>query len=182
MAKMRIILLVVLLLTAIAGVLYYLNSESAATFPGVSGYGDIAALPEAAHQPRKGAKVVFDITADAKPGDVNKGLEKTARLLNLYAGAGLAEREIKVTVVLHGEATKAVLNDKAYAGRFDGKENPNLPLIRELRKAGVEVFVCGQALNSKKYQADEVAPEATVALSAMTVLINKQAEGYVLIP
>jgi intracellular sulfur oxidation DsrE/DsrF family protein len=182
MTNTRVIFIVALLLTASAGALYHMNSEPAAKFPGVVGYGDIALLPEAAHQPRKGAKVVFDITADAKPGDVNKGLEKTARLLNLYAGAGLPERDLKVTVVLHGEATKSVLNDKAYAGRFDAKENPNLPLIRELRKAGVEVFVCGQALNSKKYQADEVAPEAIVAVSAMTVLINKHAEGYVLIP
>jgi intracellular sulfur oxidation DsrE/DsrF family protein len=182
MSNTRILIIVVGLLAATAGAVYYLNTEPVVTYPRIAGYGDIASLPEAAHQPRKGAKVVFDITADAKPGDVNKGLEKTARLLNLYAGTGLPERDLKVTVVLHGEATKSVLNDKAYAGRFDAKENPNLPLIRELRKAGVEVFVCGQALNSKKFQADEVAPEATIAVSAMTVLINKHAEGYVLIP
>jgi intracellular sulfur oxidation DsrE/DsrF family protein len=182
MTNTRIILLVVLLLAATVSAIYFLNSDQVVPYPRIAGYGDIASLPEAAHQPRKGTKVVFDITADAKPGDVNKGLEKTARLLNLYAGAGLPERDLKVTVVLHGEATKAVLNDKAYAGRFDAKENPNLPLIRELRKAGVEVFVCGQALHSKKFQAYEVAPEATVAVSAMTVLINKQAEGYALIP
>ncbi len=41
---------------------------------------------------------------------------------------------------------------------------------------------CAGRLNTKKYQADEVAPDVTVALSALTVLINKQAEGYVLIP
>ncbi len=78
MTNTRIVLISALLLAATAGVIYYLNSESAASFPGVVGYGDIAMLPEAAHQPRKGAKVVCDITADAKPGDVNKGLERPA--------------------------------------------------------------------------------------------------------
>jgi len=46
-------------------------------------------LPRAAEQPGKGAKAVFDITADAEPGEVNKGLEQVARLLNLYGAAGL---------------------------------------------------------------------------------------------
>ena len=46
-------------------------------------------MPRAAEQPRKGAKAVFDITADAKPGEVNQGLERVARLLNLYGAAGL---------------------------------------------------------------------------------------------
>ena len=46
-------------------------------------------MPRAAEQPRKGAKAAFDVTADAKPGEVNKGLEQVARLLNLYGAAGL---------------------------------------------------------------------------------------------
>jgi intracellular sulfur oxidation DsrE/DsrF family protein len=182
MANSRILIIVIGLLAATAGVAYYLKTEPTVTYPRIAGYGDMVSLPEAAQQPRKGAKVLFDLTADAKPGDVNKGLVRTARLLNLYAAAGLPDHDVKVTVVLHGEATKAVLSDKAYAARFDAKDNPNLPLIRELKKAGVEVFVCGQSLNSKKYQAEEVAPEVTVAVSALTVLINKQAEGYVLVP
>jgi intracellular sulfur oxidation DsrE/DsrF family protein len=182
MANSRILVVVIGVLAVAAGAVYYFKTTSEPAYPRITGYGQVNLLPEAAHQPRKGAKVMFNVTADAKPGDVNKGLERAARLLNLYAGAGLPDHDIKMTVVLHSEATKAVLADKPYAARFDAKVNPNLPLIREFKKAGVEVFVCGQSLNSKKYPADEVAPEVTVALSAMTVLINKQAEGYVLVP
>ena len=182
MINPRILVAIALILFACAAAFYFLRSEPEAGYPRIAGYGDVVILPEAAHQPRKGAKAVFDLKADAKPGEVNKGLERVARLLNLYAGTGHSTHDIKITLVLHGDATKSVLLDKAYASRFDAKENPNLPLIRELKKAGVELFVCGQALATKNYPAGDVTPEATVAVSAMNVLIDKQADGYALIP
>ena len=151
-------------------------------YPLVSGHGGVVPLPRAAEQPRKGAKAVFDITADAKPGEVNKGLEQVARLLNLYGAAGLKARDVKIAAVLHGEADKAVLSDEAYAARFKLRANPNLPLIRDLKKAGVEVFVCGQSLHDLGFKAEEVAEEVPVADAAMLVLVNKQAEGYAYIP
>src|SRR6266403_5742500 len=78
-------------------------------YPLVPGHGGVVSLPRAAEQPRKGAKAVFDITADAKPGEVNKGLEQVARLLNLYGAAGLTARDVKIAAVCHGAADKAVL-------------------------------------------------------------------------
>ena len=36
-------------------------------YPLVPGHGGVVPLPRAAEQPRKGAKAVFDITADASP-------------------------------------------------------------------------------------------------------------------
>src|ERR1700722_4962976 len=78
-------------------------------FPIIPNVGGVVPLPNAAEQPRKGAKVVFDVTADAKPADLNKGLERVARLLNLYGSAGLKSSDVKIAVVMHGEATKSVL-------------------------------------------------------------------------
>ena len=49
-------------------------------------------------------------------------------------------------MVMHGEATKPALSDAASKERFGVERNPNLAVIAELRKAGVEAFVCGQAL------------------------------------
>ena len=66
---------------------------------------------------------------------------------------------MKITIALHGEATRSVLNDAAYNSRFGVERNPNLPLIRELQRAGVEVLVCGQALNYKGFpEADRTFP------------------------
>jgi len=151
-------------------------------YPLVQGHGGVVPLPRAAEQPRKGAKALFDITADAKPGAMNKGLEQVARLLNLYGAGGLTARDVKIAAVFHGKAVKAVLSDAAYAARFKVAANPNLPLIRDLKEAGVEVFVCGQALHELGFEAEEVAGEVPVADSAMLVLVNKQADGYGYIP
>ena len=53
------------------------------------------------------AKVVFDATTETKPSDVNKALDRVARLMNLYGAIGLKAQDVKITIVLHGEATKS---------------------------------------------------------------------------
>lgn len=147
-------------------------------YPRIKHYGGVVALPNAHHQPRKGTKVVFDVTAGAKPDGLNKGLERTARFANLMALGGLEKTDYQASVVLHGEATQAALNDAAYAARFDGRTNPYLPLIKLLKEAGIEIAVCGQALEARQFQADEVAREVTVVFSAVTMVIERQAEDY----
>jgi hypothetical protein len=47
-----------------------------------------------------------------------------------------------------------------------------------LKACGVEVFVCGKSLARNRFAADEVAAELTVAVSALTVNVNKQRDGY----
>ena len=152
-------------------------------FPIIEGYGGIVAVSDAVEPPRAGVKVVLDVTSEAKkPEEVNKGLDRAARLLNLYGTAGLKASDISVTVVLHGEATKSVLSDEAWESRLQIKQNPNLPLIRVLQKAGVEVMVCGQALSYKKIERSEVATDIPVAEAALTVLLNRQADGFAYVP
>ncbi|MDB5313133.1 MAG: DsrE/DsrF-like family protein [Gemmataceae bacterium] len=82
----------------------------------------------------------------------------------------------------YGEADKAVLSDPAYLACFKVAVNPNLPLILDLKKAGVEVCVCGPSLHDLGFKAEEVAEEVPVADSAMLVLVNKQTDGYASIP
>lgn len=147
-------------------------------FPEIAKYGGIVRSPDAAEPPRSGAKVIFDITADGKPEEVNKGLESVARYLNLNAEAGHKPTDVKLALVLHGGATKAALSDSGYAKHTNTAKNPSLELIRELRTCGVEVFVCGQSLARNKYAPTEVASDVVIAVSAMTVNVNKQQDGY----
>ena len=147
-------------------------------FPIIAGFGGVVVLSSAVERPRSGAKIVFDVTADAKPSDVNKGLDRAARLLNLYGAAGLKASDVKISVVLHGEATKSALSDEFYQPRFGVERNPNLPLIRDLLKAGVEIFVCGQALNYKGFAESAVAKEVPIADAALTVTVNRQMAGF----
>jgi intracellular sulfur oxidation DsrE/DsrF family protein len=151
-------------------------------YPIIPNVGGVVPLPDAAEQPRKGAKAVFDITSDAKPADLNKGLERVARLLNLYGSAGLKATDVKIALVVHGEATKSVLSHDVYRSRFASDRNPNLALIGDLRKAGVEVFVCGQALAYKGFERSEVSEGVKVASAALMVVINRQEDGYSYVP
>ncbi len=150
-------------------------------YPIIPRHGGVLPRSDAAEQPRAGAKLVFDVTAGAKPTEINKGLDRAARLLNLYGSAGLKASDVKIALVLHGEATQSALRHSAYKARFQADQNPNLALIRDLREAGVEVFVCGQALNNKGFPDAEVADVVPIAASAMTVVVNRQADGYAIL-
>lgn len=151
-------------------------------YPIVAGYGGVVAVAHAVEKPRAGAKLLLDVTSAAPADAVHKGLERAARLLNLYGAAGLKASDIKLAVVLHGDATRAVLKDEFYQARFGVDRNPNLPLIRLLQEAGVEVFVCGQALNYKGYEESVVEKSIAIADSALSVIASRQMDGYGYLP
>ena len=154
-----------------------------AMYPVIKNYGPAFPLPQAAEQPRQtqDVRAIFDITKAAKtPDKVLPGLDHVARYLNLYATAGVSPNNMHLVVVLHGKATPAALNDTAYnqaTGNSTG--NPNLDLLRQLKGAGVTLYVCGQALNDYKFEPAQVTPEITEALSALTVVTNYQEQRYV---
>lgn len=151
-------------------------------FPIISKFGGVLPRPQAVEQPQAGAKVVFDITASTTATEVNPGLDRVARLLNLYSAAGLKAGDIQITAVLHGDATFAALEDSEFADRLGAERNPNLELIAALQQAGVEVLVCGQALNYKQVADSAVSPTIPIASSAMNVVINRQQQGSSYLP
>jgi len=151
-------------------------------YPIIPGYGGVVDVAKATEKPRAGAKLLFDVTASSPADTVHKGLQRAARLLNLYGLAGLKASDIKLTLVFHGDATKTVLNDDFYQARFGVERNPNLPLIKLLQDAGVEILVCGQALNYKGFPEDAVENSIRIADSALTVIINSQMDGYGYLP
>lgn len=154
--------------------------------PVIQGHGGIVPLPDAALQPRKNAQVLIDVTSDKRSGSVLKGLDRAALILNQYAHAGVGPKEgMKIAIVLHGPAVSAALSDEATAARATPYmrdkgvvKNPNLDLMRQLEKAGVEIYVCGQNLSHLGIATTEVADMVTVAVSAATVNIGLQADRY----
>ena len=135
-------------------------------YPLIKDHGGIVVLPDAAHQPKQNSKVLLDIISDKKSGKVITGFDRAALILNQYtqANAGI-DNGLKMAIILHGPATIAALGDEGYAKHTQpyakaqgASKNPNLELIRQLKKAGVEVYVCGQALAHHGYGTEEVAP------------------------
>lgn len=152
--------------------------------PMIKPYGQVRPMPEAAAQltPDRVYKVLFNINQGAEqPDKVVPALDRVARFINLAALAHVPAKHLKLVAVVHGKATPSVLADAPYRQKF-GVANPNLELLSLLRKAGVEVYVCGQALAHQNIEPAAVAGDVTVAVSALTVLANYQLEGYALVP
>ncbi len=152
--------------------------------PTIAGAGRIHPLPHAAYQPDPSAtyKVVFSLgKAGDKPTAVSPSLERVARTVNLYVQAGVPLEHLKFVAVASGAATPIVLNDTQYRKKY-GVANPNLPLIAQLRKAGVDVAVCGQAVAEHDFQYDWVDRQVTLALSALTTITELEQQGYAFLP
>jgi intracellular sulfur oxidation DsrE/DsrF family protein len=151
--------------------------------PTVASFGKMHPLPDAAYQPQKAAtyKIVFSVTQPGKPGEVNPSLDQVARAVNLYAWAGVPLDQRKFVAIMHGDATAAALDNAHYRQKF-GVDNPNLEIIRELRAAGVDVAVCGQAVAEHHFQYEGLASNVTLALSALTTITTLENEGFGLMP
>lgn len=156
------------------------KNENAAP-PRIEGHGEVTRFPDAAQQPRDGSKIVVDLTKGGPDDQINAGLEKVARFVNIHSQAGKTPAHAQICVVLHGDATVLALNDETY-GTLANRKNPNRPLMQKLCKAGVKFFVCGQALTHKGYHPEQTNEEATVAVSGLTALVNLQHDGYAYIP
>lgn len=160
-----------------------LGAAAAAPAQAITAAGNFHPLPHAAFQPDRNAtyKVVFGMTKPGKPDQVNPALERVARTVNLYAAAGVPLDHLKFVAIAYGPATALVLDDAHYRAKF-GTANPNLPVIAQLRKAGVTVAVCGQAVAENHFQDDWVAKDVDVALSALTTITELEQQGYALMP
>ncbi|MCP4891029.1 MAG: DsrE family protein [Planctomycetaceae bacterium] len=152
------------------------------TYPAIANHGGVVRLPNAAQQPRAWTKLLVDLTSGGDAEKLNSGITKVAKYVNIYAGGGTEPADVKIAVVFHGNATLTVLNDDAYAAKFNTEGNPNLKLLRQLHESGVEFYVCGQSLISKGATPDDVAVFIKTAVSALTAVVNLQADGFAYVP
>ena len=126
-------------------------------------------------------KVIFDVFTDnSKEGAVNPLINTVARYLNMHAQQGIKLENMKVALILHGRATKSVLSNKAFKEIYK-TDNPNAELLSALKKANVEIYVCGQSYLFNKYKFEDVSENVKVSLSALTTLVEYQSNGYQII-
>ncbi|WP_188112063.1 DsrE family protein [Aquimarina sp. RZ0] len=126
-------------------------------------------------------KVVFDVGRSF--GDstkLNPLINTAARYLNMHLNANVPEKNLKVALVIHGNAINDVLNNTQYKTRFT-IDNPNTPLLSALSDKGVQIIVCGQTAAHRNITKTNVHPDIQIALSAMTALVQLQNKGYKLI-
>ncbi|MBZ6394875.1 MULTISPECIES: DsrE family protein [Pantoea] len=148
--------------------------------PAIEGYGKIHYEADAAFKPVAGLsnKIVFQITrSDGAMTAPNLGLERVARVVNLYIASGVPADQLKFVVSVTGDATPAML-DNAHFRQFYGIDNPNLKLIDELNKTGVKVSVCDQSVAFHHYPNNWIDKSVVHALSSPTTVSTLQNQGY----
>lgn len=153
--------------------------------PVIAGYGAIFPTGDFAERPDPALRyrVLFGFTkAAADPAKVNPSLEKVARFLNLLGTYDIHPQPGDIVVIVHGAATPAIANDAVYRAKAGAPANPDLPLIRALRAAGVTVAVCSQALHGNGIDPRDVADGVRVDVSALTTVATLQLKGWAFVP
>jgi intracellular sulfur oxidation DsrE/DsrF family protein len=147
--------------------------------PEADGY---VVIPNVALPPTKNTKyrAIFDATLSSEtPTELLPALNTAASELNALAAVKLPTSNARFAVVFHGDAVDGILDNAHYQAKF-ATDNPNLKVIAEMKKLGVEFFVCGQYLAAQKIDPKTLTADVTVAADALLVLIQYQNKGYAL--
>jgi len=150
--------------------------------PAIEGYGKIHYVDTPAFKPGTTAglsnKIVFQINRNE--GDIRKpnvGLERVARVTNLYYAAGVPLDQLKFVVSINGDAVSSALNNDQFSKAY-GVDNPNLKLISELKKAGVQVTICDQSVAFHQLDRNWIDPMVTHTISSGTTVATLENSGY----
>jgi len=148
--------------------------------PVVKKFGPVFAVPVGSFnlETDQQYKVVMDIAKGPDdPSELNRSIESAARFLNMHARNDIKPENLQLAIVLHGSGARAALNEQAHAKHFD-VANGSSALIEALGNAGVEIYLCGQTAGYYGYGLDDLLPQVTMAVSAMTAHVRLQQEGY----
>jgi len=146
--------------------------------PVIKGYGKHAKVQQDLDFDKNRVfKVAFDISEQAKVGEVNRQIETLARFLNMHVANGVPAKNIHLALVVHGKASFDLLKGSLYQEKYQ-QNNANSELLKQLMKNQIEVYVCGQSAAYYAIANEMLAPGVQMALSAMTAHVVLQNQGY----
>lgn len=156
------------------------HGDSAWVYPLIKHYGGVHPRPDLPTGLAPGSE--YRIIADIARGSADRthaigSLQRLARLVNLFAYAGVPTQHVHIAAVIEGDAASAILTNEAYQRRFK-LDNPNLDLLHELKSSGVELMVCAQLLAENDVPDSDIAPDVAITLSALTDFAGYEARGY----
>lgn len=146
-------------------------------------FGNVASVETTKALPADAAfAVAFDTSSRADVGEINRTLSSAARFINMHVEAGVPVENIRVAVVIHGQASLDLTNAEFYAARQEGAENATAPAIASLTAHGVQIILCGQTAAYYEIGNEDLLPGVDMALSAMTAHALLQQQGFTLNP
>lgn len=126
-------------------------------------------------------KIVFDQTAAPdESGEVSAGLMSVANRYNTLLHYGVPADHIQFVVVIHRAATDTILNNDVYRARNNGADNPDIDMIKKMKRQGIDFRVCGQAVLANEIDPADIMPEVQLNLWAWTTITNLELRGYIL--
>ncbi|MDH4071517.1 MAG: DsrE family protein [Gammaproteobacteria bacterium] len=168
-------------LATIIGIIALNGVQAQENLP-VPGYDAGRDIPGAllAPDPDTEYKVVFDfVMTDDNLDDPYPMLPLVATYINTLAKFGVPPENRKISIVLHRGSGLIGLRNDEFRARHDGKDNPNIDLIRKLHAAGVTFHQCGQGVLARNVDEDDLLDEIQVDYWALTTLIELGRQGYV---
>lgn len=123
-------------------------------------------------------KVSWDVTTGPEDAaEMVAGFRRPAGLMVQMDQQGVPRKNMKLAIIVHGTATRSLLNNAAYKA-VTGKDNASIALLEALNEAGVQIIVCGQALINRNVPRAELLPFVKVATSATAARAILAAQGY----
>jgi len=157
-------------------------SQATTSSPVIKEADGFVILKDAKMQPDKKRvyKAIYDATKAAKdPSQIIPALNMAGSELNALGVCSIPLSNAKFVVVFHGDAINGILDDQHYRTKY-GVSNPNLEVLAELKKAGVQLFVCGQNLVAENIDPKIISKNVTIASDALIVLMSYQNDGFAL--
>ncbi len=148
--------------------------------PVIAKFGAIHPRPDVSGQPDPNVdyKVFIDVIGDFKDkGKHLDSLGRVARLVNLMGYAGVPPQHVHIVALLDRYAEDAVLVNAAYRKLYN-KDNPNLEILHALKKAGVELLICSQAMAGQGLKDSDIDPSVTITLSGVMAPVVYGQRGY----
>lgn len=157
----------------------YSQKNSTPVIPEADGF---VIIKSATLQPDKNKtyKAIYDATRAARDSSkILPALNNAGAVLNDLGVCGIPLNHARFVVVFHGASVDGIRDNAHYKEKY-GIDNPNLKVLTELKKAGVQLYVCGQYLLGENIDFKTISPDVTVASDALIVLLTFQNEGYAL--
>jgi len=129
---------------------------------------------------RQNIRVVYDVSHDVMDAGIGKALYYARGLLEAYKDMGIPEKEVNISVVVHGTAANWLLNSDAYQLHVGDifAFNPNEHVVEELIAHGVSVEICYVTMKSKGWTASDILPDVKFVHDGYTRIIDLQQQGY----
>ena len=125
-------------------------------------------------------KIVWEVTTDNMEDGIGAGLLYPEKQFKRYEYLGVPKENYKISVVLHGDAGKFLVNDEVYKKVTKSADpNPNKDQVAKLIGQGVSVELCIVTMQMNGWTENDLLPGVTIlGTGAYPRIIDLQYQGY----